>query len=62
MFFKFLAAIGCPLIELYRKSIAIVVNESMPRDSQSLLRSQKENQNFIKNFKNPELNTKKTHE
>ena len=44
-----------------RKSIALVVIDSMPYDSRSFLRSQK-NQIFIKIFKNPELNTKRTHE
>ena len=44
-----------------RNSIALVFIESMPYDSQKLLRSQKEDPNFIKNLKNWELNTKKKH-
>ena len=43
----------------FRKSIAFLVSESKPYDSQKLLKSQKENQNFINNFENSELNTEK---
>ena len=42
-----------------RKSIALVVSESELYNSKNLLRSQKENQIFIRSFKNPDLNSKK---
>ena len=42
-----------------RKPIALLDSESIPQDSQNLLKSQKVNQNFIKNFENSRVEDKK---
>ena len=41
------------------KTIALLVNVSMPLDFKTSVQSQKENQNFIKNYEHSELKPKK---
>ena len=44
---------------LIKKPIALLVNEFMPKDSKNLIKRQKEDQSFIKNYENWEPNPKK---
>ena len=48
------------LNKAHYESSCTLVNECMPYGSKNLVKPQKENQNFIKNYKNPEPKPKKT--